>query len=107
MKKFINKKIGADDRFQQPEEFEGGGLTSGDLAKLDKETIRQSRRESRLMLSQSQMSDETRLEGLPMLSEFDDMFQDLTKKTFIGTDGLDVIEMIITYDSKYAITIVK
>lgn len=53
------------------------------------------------------MSDDTHIPGLDEFNKYGDLFQDLTKRNHINTFHLDVIEMAITYDSKFALCIVK
>jgi hypothetical protein len=53
----------------------------------------------------SKTSDQTFIEGLKQFNKYGDLFQDLTKRTYIDTI-FDVVSMIITYDSKHAIAIV-
>ena len=49
----------------------------------------------------------THIEGLEQFDQHEELFQKLTKRTFIDTEGHDVISTIITYDSKHAISIIK
>lgn len=105
MKTFINKKIGADDRYQlnSNADYEGGDLNANNLAALDD----QHAINNEVSLVKSKVSDDTHIHGLPEFNKYGDLFQDLTKRNNINTFEMDVIEMIITYDSKLAITIVK
>lgn len=54
----------------------------------------------------SKLSNETKIEGLKEFNKYGDLFQDLTKREHVDTE-LDVINIIITYDSKYCIAIVN
>ena len=54
----------------------------------------------------SKLSDETVIVGLAQFSQYGDLFQDLTLRTWVDTK-LDVVTAIITYDSKYCIAIVN
>ena len=47
---------------------------------------------------------DTNIYGLPQFEEYADLFKDLTKRKFVDT-GIDVIQIIITYDSQFAIAI--
>ena len=51
------------------------------------------------------MSDETNIDGLEAFDKYGPLFKELTKRTYVDTD-MDVISIIITYDSKYCIAIV-
>jgi hypothetical protein len=55
-------------------------------------------------MRKSRISNDTSIQGLPQFSQYDELFSDLTKRNFIDTD-IDVVNVIITYDSKYAIAI--
>ena len=61
------------------------------------------RRQSR---SKSRASDETRIDGLEQFNQYGDLFRDLTLRTFVDTE-LDVINVIITYDSKHCIAMIN
>jgi hypothetical protein len=49
---------------------------------------------------------ETHIEGLPEFNEHADLFRDLTLRTFVETGEGDLINGVISYDSKYCIVIV-
>ena len=59
-----------------------------------------------LRSQKSKLSNETRIEGLKEFNKYGDLFQDLTKREHVDTE-LDVINIIITYDSKNCIAIVN
>jgi hypothetical protein len=105
MKKFINKKIGADDRYQN--QFEGGGLNADALATLNRQNNDPSLSQSMLSRAESRMSDDTHIPGLGEFTKYGDMFQELTKRHKVETFHMDVIEMCITYDSKHVVAISK
>jgi len=50
------------------------------------------------------MSDETRIDGLREFNKYGDLFQDLTRRVHVNTE-LDVVNIIITYDSRFCIVI--
>lgn len=97
------------------DQHEGGGLDAKALARLpnskkygedEDEVVKPamgSRRQSR---SKSRASDETRIDGLEQFDQYGDLFRDLTLRTFVDTE-LDVINVIITYDSKHCIAMVN
>ena len=60
--------------------------------------------QSTMSMRKSRISNDTSIQGLPQFSQYDELFSDLTKRNFIDTD-IDVVNVIITYDSKYAIAI--
>lgn len=83
------------------DDYEGGGLTKDSLSKLNAingSTYRKS--------SVKSASEETEIHGLKQFGKHSQLFQDLTKRTFIDT-RIDVVSIIITYDSKFAIAIVN
>jgi len=92
---------------------EGGGSTGLDANKLaglneeyNKENVQVDKeRRSRRRSIASRGSDETRIDGLKQFAEYEDLFSDLTLRNWIDTE-FDVINIIISYDSKHAIAIV-
>ena len=101
---------------------EGGGLTEGALAKLNEQNrataINDSDGENpglekkpTFKRAQSKLSDETKIDGLEEFDKYKNsqgrsLFEDLTVRSFVDTE-LEVINVIITYDSKHAIAIVN
>ena len=51
--------------------------------------------------------DDPDLDGLDQFKQHKDIFSHLTEKHKVRTEGFDVINIIITYDSKYAVAIVN
>jgi len=49
-------------------------------------------------------SDETHIDGISQMQHHEDLFGNLTKRTFVDTD-FDIVSVAITYDSKYAVCI--
>ena len=96
----------SDDRYQKDISCEGGGLNKDALAAFNKET---GINNSGMMMSKEddEISDKTHIEGLEEFNKYGDLFQDLTKRHIIETDHMDVIEMAISYDSKYCLCIVR
>lgn len=47
------------------------------------------------------------LNGLEQFGDYSKLFDDLTKRCFIDTKKLDVVSMIITYDSKFCIALLS
>jgi hypothetical protein len=84
----------------QSQEFEGGGLDQNALDKLNADFDKN----NKLVRQKTRTSDETRIEGLDQFQEHADLFQDLTKRRFIDTK-VDVVNGIITYDSKNCVVI--
>ena len=80
------------------DDYEGGGLTKDALSKLN--AINGSMKKSSLKSA----SEETEIHGLKSFGKHGHLFQDLTKRTFIDTK-IDVVSIIITYDSKHTIAI--
>ena len=54
----------------------------------------------------SKASEETKIDGLEQFAQYADLFRDLTLRTWVDTE-MDVINIIITYDSKHCIAIVN
>lgn len=55
--------------------------------------------------SKSRLEDSTHIQGLEAFNiDGNDLFQDLTKRKFIDTE-IDVVSMVIAYDSKRALAI--
>lgn len=54
----------------------------------------------------SKSSDQTVIEGLKQFNKYGDLFQDLTRRTWVDT-LYDVVSIIITLDSKHCIAIVS
>jgi hypothetical protein len=86
---------------------EGGGLDASKLAQLETGINGSGVNDPTygLKKSRSTASDETRIEGLEQFNQYGDLFRDLTLRTWIDTQK-DVINVVITYDSKHAITMV-
>jgi hypothetical protein len=97
----------------------GGGLNANSLAKLNKQnrgnindsdnansSYAGSNPPFEKKMTRSKMSDETHIEGLEQFNKHGELFQDLTLRTFIDTE-MDVVQVIITYDSKFCIAIVN
>jgi hypothetical protein len=61
-------------------------------------------KDNKLARQKTTTSDETRIEGLDQFQEHADLFQDLTKRQFIDTK-VDVVNGVITYDSKNCVVI--
>tara|TARA_B110000285_G_C15078108_1_gene591907 strand:+ start:162 stop:1631 length:1470 start_codon:yes stop_codon:yes gene_type:complete len=57
-------------------------------------------------MTRSKLSDETHIEGLEQFNKYGELFQDLTLRTFIDTE-MDVVQVIITYDSKKCVAIIN
>jgi hypothetical protein len=53
----------------------------------------------------SRTSDQTYIEGLKQFNKYGDLFQDLTRRTYVDTK-YDVVSMMITYDSLLGVAIV-
>ena len=99
LNKFSNKKTS--DSYQA---YEGGGLTADSLKKLNKgNRINDSDQEDD---RKSKASVETQIHGLKLFDKYGPLFADLTKRTFIDTH-LDVISIVISYDSKFCVAIVN
>ena len=56
--------------------------------------------------TKSKLSDETYIEGLDQFSKYGELFQDLTLRTYVDTK-MDVVQVIITYDSKKCVAIIN
>lgn len=59
---------------------------------------------SRLSKRTVKASDDLTLDGVPLLQENKEMFEDLTFRKYFKTD-LNIISMVVSYDSKYVISI--
>lgn len=57
-------------------------------------------------VTKSRYSEDTHIEGQSELDKFGDLFQDLTKRTYIDTH-FDVVSMIIAYGSKFCLAILN
>ena len=93
--------------------YEGGGLNSESLAKLNKgnraingSEVSGYSGEGSVKKSKSRLSDSTYIEGLDNFNKYGDLFQDLTSRTAIDTE-YDVINVIITYDSESILAMVN
>lgn len=99
--KIADKLIKSDDDVY----YEGGKAAKGkgkDKPKGKKNTdIRVS---SRLSKRTVKASDDLTLDGVPLLQENKEMFEDLTFRKYFKTD-LNIISMVVSYDSKYVISI--
>ena len=51
-------------------------------------------------------SAETHIEGLAQFNEHSELFRDLTLRTYVETGEGDLINGVISYDSKFCIVIV-
>jgi hypothetical protein len=92
---------------------EGGGLNAESLAALNKgHGLNNSAlgsdvsADQSVKKSKSRLSDSTHIAGLENFNKYGDLFQDLTLRTAIDTI-YDVINVIITYDSKSCVAIVN
>ena len=93
---------------------EGGGLTAANLAKLGQTGINTSDNGSyagsdvdrSVKKTKSRVSDSTHIAGLDNFKKYGDLFQDLTLRSAVDT-GYDVVNVIITYDSKHCVAIVN
>jgi hypothetical protein len=56
--------------------------------------------------TKSRASDETTIDGLPELKDFTSLFTNLTNRSYIDTE-FDVVQVVITLDSKHAVAIVS
>ena len=83
---------------------EGGELNAEALAALNEENA--DGPDTSYQRSKSRLSNETKIEGLKEFNKYGDLFQDLTKREHVDTE-LDVININITYDSKFCIAIVN
>jgi hypothetical protein len=102
-----NKRV-QDKRLKESLLMEGGGLDASKLAQLETGINGSGVNNPTygLKKSRSTASDETRIEGLEQFNQYGDLFRDLTLRTWIDTVR-DVISVVITYDSKHAITMVN
>ena len=88
---------------------EGGTtLDAKSLEKLNKEYALNNSEISRMLTGaiRSKLTDETKIQGLEQFNQYGDLFQDLTKRTFVDTT-YDVVSIIITADSKNCVAIVN
>ena len=106
MKKIFNNKKNkaTHDQLHEGLLAEGGGLNAGALAQLN--GINGSFQEEDERDKISKGSAETYIEGLKQFNKYGDLFQDLTKRTYVDTNH-DVVSIVITYDSKHAVSIVS
>lgn len=83
--------------------YEGGKASKKDKKgkKNKKPAIRVSARLSR---KANKAADDMSLEGVPLLTDSMELFDDLTKRNYFKTD-LNIISMVVTYDSKFVIAI--
>jgi hypothetical protein len=81
---------------------EGGGLDASMLRKLNERNSEKTPSKK----SKTKASDETEIVGLGEFNKYGDLFKDLTTRTFIDTQ-YDVVQIVITYDSRYAVALVN
>ena len=80
--------------------FEGGKNSKKNDKKGKQQPTRASLRMSRRDKPQSDMS----IEGVPLLNDCHEMFDDLTQRNYFETQK-NIISMVVTYDSQFVIAI--
>lgn len=87
------------------DEFEGGELNAANLMSLN-DSRGPDDNMSKSFLSKS-MHDETstEIEGFSEFDKYGSLFKDLTKRHYMSTDNFDVIQIIISNASKFAVAI--
>ena len=108
----FTRNAGSDDNST---ECEGGGLNADALKALN-DTNNKTTTDindsdgnysaAKQSFTKSKYSEDTHIEGQAELNKYGELFQDLTKRTFIDTH-YDVVSMIIAYGSKYCLGILK
>ena len=83
--------------------YEGGKASKKDKKgkKNKKPEVRVSARLSR---KNAKAQDDMSLDAVPLLSDSANLFDDLTNRNYFKTD-LNIISMVVTYDSKFVIAI--
>jgi hypothetical protein len=99
----FKKKVN-DDYLNADSLMEGGGLSKSDLKNLKGAAINGSEEDAQS--SGSKKTGLTDIQGFKEFEKYGNLFQDLTHRQMIQTD-LDVISIVITYDSKFCIAIVN